>query len=678
MVLFSALFITSCGGGGGGGGISFFLTVASFAFSTDEDTAYQGNLTYSTNGGGSITIQIDSLPQNGTLQASASGQFTYTPNKDFSGTDSFAFKANSVQENYTSTAATVSITINAVDDPPAFTLASENVIGDIVLLQADSTLELTGSVSDPDSALDEIEFSAELRDINLNLISTFSPSTADSPISAVIEEDGRATVTLDLSSQIDAGYFTLNILACDESGDVSVQGSCGDDSIQAHFATGYREVGNHKTYNIMGSYGTYSDNRRNTDMLIMSDSASGVTGIERFQEKMIDSIELLYNSSAGEYFDGFFNIMVIEPLTPNGDSAIEMLNDGSCTTWSDNTFCYSSSKLSALEDELFPDIYPDVTAIITALPGRGVTRYGGGRPTTMVQPVAERTARTFMHELGHSHANLGDEYSADGEREYTEEEVEDYSYWDMNVAVEDDPNLIKWSHFIANKTSVPGLDPLASKLETGIFEGSYYSEEDSFRPRQYSVMGCSRCEDVDPGCWTNQFERENCADFIDVHTEGFAIQSILNLFRDPFGSGTAFIGEESYTGLAMTAGIVDGGQLDTSKLKLQWYINGQLDTSRDNLLEVSFDRPTTDAWANYTWKILDTTGVILVEDDIDDPNDCYLGLFDRYYASFIDSSDQWQAEYLPLNLEDSSFDDYQYGYTTGCASGTLMINWSKF
>ena len=649
--------------------------MASFAFSTDEDTAYQGNLTYSTNGGGSITIQIDSYPENGTLQSSAGGQFTYTPNKDFSGTDSFAFKANSIQENYTSTPATVSITINAVDDPPTFALNSENDIDDIVFLKADSPLELIGSVSDPDSPLDEIEFSAELRDKNLNLISTFTSSATDSQISTVIEDSGRAIVTLDLSSQIDAGYFTLKILACDASG----EDSCGDDSIQAHFATGYREVGNHKTYNLMGSYGTYSDNRRNTDMLIISDSqVAGALGTSRFRDKAIESLDLLYQSSASEFLDGFFNVMIVEPLVGDASSSIDMLNDGSCVTWSDNTFCYSSSKLSALEDELFPDIYPDVTAIITALSGRGITRYGGGRPTTMVQPIAERTARTFMHELGHAHANLGDEYSADGEREYTEEEVEDYSYWDMNVAVEDDPNLIKWSHFIANKTSVPGLDPIASKLETGIFEGSYYSEEDSYRPRQYSVMGCSRCEDVDPGCWTNQFERENCADFIDVHTEGFAIQSILNLFREPFGSETAFIGEESYTGLTMTAGIVDGGQLDTSKLKLQWYINGQLDSSIDNLLEVNFDRPTTDAWANYTWKILDTTGAILVEDDIDDPNDCYLGLFDRYYASFIDSNDQWQAEYLPLNLEDSSFDDYRYGYTTGCASGTLMINWRKF
>ena len=609
------------------------------------------------------------------MQSSAGGQFTYTPDKDFSGTDSFAFKANSIQENYTSTPATVSITINAVDDPPTFALNSENDIDDIVFLKDDSPLELIGSVSDPDSSLDEIEFSAELRDKKLNLISAFASSATDAPISTVIEDNGRAVVTLDLSSQIDAGYFTLKILACDASG----EDSCGEDSIQAHFATGYREVGNHKTYNIMGSYGTYSDNRRNTDMLIISDSqVAGVLGTSRFRDKAIESLDLLYQSSASDFLDGFFNVMIVEPLVGDATSSIDMLNDGSCVEWSDNTFCYSSSKLSALEDELFPDIYPDVTAIITALSGRGITRYGGGRPTTMVQPIAERTARTFMHELGHAHANLGDEYSADGEREYTEEEVEDYSYWDMNVAVEDDPNLIKWSHFITNKTSVPGLDPLASKLETGIFEGSYYSEEDSYRPRQYSVMGCSRCEDVDPGCWTNQFERENCADFIDVHTEGFAIQSILNLFRDPFGSGTAFIGEDTYTGLTMTAVIVDGGQLDMSKLKLQWHINGQLDTSRDNLLEVNFDRPATDAWANYTWKILDTTGVILVEDDIDNPNDCYLGLFDRYYASFIDSSDQWQAEYLPFNLEDSSFDDYQYGYTTGCASGTLMINWRKF
>ena len=674
------MFITSCGGGGGGGAaVAFFLSVSPFSFSTDEDTPYQGNMTYSTNGGGSITITVDSQPQNGTLSYSAGGSFTYTPSQDYSGTDSFTFKANSVQENFTSSAATVSITIDPLDDPPIFSLSSENLTSDIIFLKADSELELMGNVSDVDSDLDVITFSAELRDINLNLVGSFDSNT-DGGVSAVIEDTGSATITLDLTSQIDAGYFTLNILACDENGNANNNASCGDDSIEGHFATGYREIGDHRAYNIMGSYGTYSDNRRNTDMLILADSPNENIGydIDNFREKTVESLDLLYQSTASSFFDGFFNVMVIEPLTADGTSAIEMLNDGSCVSWSDNTFCYSSSKLTALEDQLFPDIYPDVTAIITALPGRGITRYGGGRPTTMVQPIAERTARTFAHELGHAHANLGDEYSADGEREYTPDEVEDYSYWDMNVAVENNANLIKWSHFITDKNNVPGVDLAANNLATGIFEGSYYSEENSYRPRQYSVMGCSRCEDVDPGCWTVQFERNNCGDFIDVHAEGFAIQSIINLFRDPFGSGTAFIGEEAYTGLTMAAGIVDGGKLDTTKLKIQWYLNGQLDTSKDNLLEIDFDRPSTAEWANYTWKIVDMTGAVLVSDNIDDPTDCYLGLFDRYYGSFIDSNDEWQREYPPFNLQQTSFDDYSYGYTTGCTSGTLMINWSKF
>ena len=130
----------------------------------------------------------------------------------------------------------------------------------------------------------------------------------------------------------------------------------------------------HKTYNIMGSYGTYSDNRRNTDMLIISDSqVAGALGTSRFREKAIESLNLLYQSSASEFFDGVFNVMIVEPLIGDASSSIDMLNDGSCVEWSDNTFCYSSSKLSALEDELFPDIYPDVTAIITALSGRGIT-----------------------------------------------------------------------------------------------------------------------------------------------------------------------------------------------------------------------------------------------------------------------------------------------------------------
>ena len=93
----------------------------------------------------------------------------------------------------------------------------------------------------------------------------------------------------------------------------------------------------------MGSYGTYSDNRRNTDMLILADSPNENIGynIDDFREKAVDSLDLLYQSSASQFFDGFFNVMVIEPLVADGESAIDMENDGNCVSWSDNTFCYS-------------------------------------------------------------------------------------------------------------------------------------------------------------------------------------------------------------------------------------------------------------------------------------------------------------------------------------------------
>ena len=118
-VTFITLILSSCGGGGGGSASNpFFLTATPLSFSVDEDDSYSGKVAFSTNGTGSITIQLGELPTNGELTLVSTGDFIYTPNADFSGTDSFTFKAYSLTETYTSTLATVSITVNAVNDKP--------------------------------------------------------------------------------------------------------------------------------------------------------------------------------------------------------------------------------------------------------------------------------------------------------------------------------------------------------------------------------------------------------------------------------------------------------------------------------------------------------------------------------------------------------------------------------
>ena len=62
------------------------------------------------------TAVLVSGPANGTLALNADGSFTYTPTANFNGADSFTYKANDGSAD--SGAATVAITVNAVDDAP--------------------------------------------------------------------------------------------------------------------------------------------------------------------------------------------------------------------------------------------------------------------------------------------------------------------------------------------------------------------------------------------------------------------------------------------------------------------------------------------------------------------------------------------------------------------------------
>ena len=86
--------------------------------STDEDTAKAITLTGSDVEGSTLTYSIVSNPSNGALSGTAPS-VTYTPTSNFNGTDSFTFKVNDGTAD--SSTAIVTITVNAVNDPPSFT-----------------------------------------------------------------------------------------------------------------------------------------------------------------------------------------------------------------------------------------------------------------------------------------------------------------------------------------------------------------------------------------------------------------------------------------------------------------------------------------------------------------------------------------------------------------------------
>ncbi len=121
------------------------------SYSTDEDTvlniAAPGLLSNDTDVNGDALAAIKAGdPAHGSVTLNADGSFSYTPEADYNGTDSFTYKASDGMAD--SNIATVEITINAVNDAPA-------IIGQTTLITAEETgltIELSHlTVTDPDN-----------------------------------------------------------------------------------------------------------------------------------------------------------------------------------------------------------------------------------------------------------------------------------------------------------------------------------------------------------------------------------------------------------------------------------------------------------------------------------------------------------------------------------------------
>ncbi len=66
--------------------------------------------------GDAITAELATTTSHGTLQLNADGSFSYTPDAEFNGNDSFTYRAS--DGSLTSALATVALTVSAVNDPP--------------------------------------------------------------------------------------------------------------------------------------------------------------------------------------------------------------------------------------------------------------------------------------------------------------------------------------------------------------------------------------------------------------------------------------------------------------------------------------------------------------------------------------------------------------------------------
>ncbi|MBN9524364.1 tandem-95 repeat protein, partial [bacterium] len=120
------------------------------AVSTDEDAPVGGQLAATDVDSPALTFAVVANPANGTLTVNpATGAFTYTPNANFAGTDSFTFKANDGSAD--SNVATVSITVRPLNDVPvaagqSVTTAEDTPVGGMVTATDVESAALTYAV----------------------------------------------------------------------------------------------------------------------------------------------------------------------------------------------------------------------------------------------------------------------------------------------------------------------------------------------------------------------------------------------------------------------------------------------------------------------------------------------------------------------------------------------------
>ena len=702
-LIISLFFIYSCGGGGGSA--PFVLNVSNFnSFSVDEDETFQTVITASTDVEATITFTISSSPINASISIDNNGNLIFEPYSDFYGTDSFTIRvvATSLENgSKTSKNLNVNATVNSVNDAPTIRVTDNLNSFSNETLFVDDQISFNVIVSDVDNDVNELSVYGLIDGYTLSGVFNQSVSSSSTGIADI-----------NISAIDDAGLKTLGICISD-----GIDFSCGAE-IEAYFV-GNKQVktidycdssGNncsssdHYLYYLIGN----ENSEAKTNYLFVGDQLNGSQDRDDFHRALLSSINLLYSSDASELLDGYFNIIVLEEVALSGVSVFDIRTG--CYSWDTNIYC-----IGEVDRGFMTDIVPNwtVTSFLTTQWGRGVAQ-----GSVNIQPISSSSRDVVMHELGHSHGYMGDEYDSGGERTFAEW----YGDWGINTTTVSNPNNVKWKHHIDFNyyLGIPGVDydlcenysdgsihyrnkgltyedcecffyqyqqdqysgqndDNSCKEKVGIFEGTYYGEDEDYRGNWRTIM------------WWGVRE------YGPINIDGFSIGSIMNQgFRNYSVNGI-----DGYGDLTNSQGLTDSITLsidavfDEDKLKVKWLIDGIEQPEHENKLNVTFSRPSDNKWVSYSYIVEDLTGNLFAENDPLIAYDFYEGNFERSYYYQSDSeltpipslmpyvgSFEWYDPNLGWRYDNSvnqsNIDDFLFAASCCSMGATFKINWTKY
>ncbi len=706
--------VASCGGGKA----PFALTLPDISNLTlDEDNELVTTFNAKTNYLSEIEYSLTTNSINGNSTISLDGEYSYLPDLNFFGNDSFTIQVTAYRlDNGIRTTSVISktmkvdLTINPVNDPPELNILDDLSNYTKTSMVFDETISINATISDVDNAIDQISYFGQL---NGETISGYGDVASDA-----------VSITLNVDEISVAGLNVLSICAND-----GVDSTCRG-NIETYFIHDKQiklidydcdedgnncSQSNHYLYYI---YGNVNSDAK-TDYVFIGDQLNGYDGVgsvQDFRLRLLESINNLMDSDAGNLFSDYFNVLVLEEVDATGLSLFD-IDTGCYSSWDSRIYCIGDVDRTKIGD-IVGDW--DTVSFLTTLSGRGVAQ-----GSVNIQPISSRSAEIVQHELGHSHGFMGDEYDSRGERSFPSW----YAEFSVNTTAVSDPSIVKWNHFIEDMTSVPGVDydvcynyPDGSiyyrdgleyedcecymntydenhpeynsnypgineddscKDRIGLFQGTYYDEVDTYRPKWISVMWC---------CYL---------DYGKINVEGFAIGSITNQFngfndfiiKSDISDDVDLDNTESL-GEYITFDV--NGVFDTDKLKLSWYVNGIEQIDLENQLVATFNRPDDNSMVTYSWQVEDLTGNLIAPNDPLNPRDLYEGIFNMwsYYDPDPNTNPNINPNYPYVGtwywhrttgikdtddtVDTTNMDDYLYAEQC-CALGYgYKINWINY
>jgi VCBS repeat-containing protein len=144
-----------------------------------------------------LTAVLVSNVSNGSLTLNSNGSFTYTPSSNFNGSDSFTYRAKDNMVSSTS-AATVTITVNSVNDVPSFTKGSNQTVNEDAGAQSVTSWATAISAGPANESSQTVDFVVSNDNNGLFSVQPAVSATGTLTYTPQANANGSATVTIQI------------------------------------------------------------------------------------------------------------------------------------------------------------------------------------------------------------------------------------------------------------------------------------------------------------------------------------------------------------------------------------------------------------------------------------------------------------------------------------------------